>query len=75
MDETLIEYFEDSTTSAKKQLLTKVISAVIFYRPVLAFTEKKFELSIVTRFNYAGYSDVNTNYDSIDQHTIQPCRI
>ena len=67
MDEKLIEYFEDSTTSAKKNFYKSDISRY-FLQAGLGFYEKKFELSIVTRFNYVGYSDVTTNYDSTDQY-------
>ena len=67
MDETLIEYFEDSTTSPKNNFYKSDISRY-FLQAGLGFYEKKFEFSIVTRFNYVGYSDVNTNYDSSDQY-------
>ena len=67
MDETLIEYFEDSMTATKNNFYKSDISRY-FLQCGFGFYEKKIELSIVTRFNYAGYSDVITDYDSIDQY-------
>ena len=67
MDETLIEYFQDSTASGKNNFYKSDIGRY-FLQAGFNFYEEKFELSIVTRFNYVGYSDVNTDYDSFDQY-------
>jgi len=67
MDETLIEYFQDSTASGKNNFYKSDIGRY-FLQAGFNFYEKKFELSIVTRFNYVGYSDVITDYDSFDQY-------